>query len=121
MLAFVQVLASGVAIGCVYGLVALSFVLIYKATETVSFMQGDLLMLGAFAALGLHAFAGWPLVAAAVAAVLAVGVLGAVLERAVLRRALGQPHLVAVLLTFGLGMMMRGGVASVPIMMFLDR
>jgi len=55
MLAFVQVLASGVAIGCVYGLVALSFVLIYKATETVSFMQGDLLMLGAFAALGLRA------------------------------------------------------------------
>ncbi len=47
-------------------------------------------------------------------AVLAVGVLGAGLERAVLRRALGQPHLVAVLLTFGLGMMMRGGVASVP-------
>ena len=114
MLAFVQVLASGVAIGCVYGLVALSFVLIYKATETVSFMQGDLLMLGAFAALGLHAFAGWPLVVAAVVAVLAVGVLGAVLERTVLRRALGQPHLVAVLLTFELGMMMRGGVASVP-------
>ncbi len=45
---------------------------------------------------------------------LAVGLLGAVLERAVLRRAIGQPHLVAVLLTFGLGMMMRGGVASVP-------
>ncbi|MHB1372695.1 MAG: branched-chain amino acid ABC transporter permease [Thauera sp.] len=114
MLALLQVLASGVAIGCVYGLVALSFVLIYKATETFSFMQGDLLMLGAFAALGLHLHAGWPLPVAALAALLAVGVLGAVLERSVLRRALGRPHLVAVLLTFGLGMMMRGGVASVP-------
>lgn len=114
MLAFIQVLTSGIAIGCVYGLVALSFVLIYKAAETVSFMQGDLLMLGAFAALGLHLAAGWPLLAAAVATVLAVALLGAALERVVLRRALGQPHLVAVLLTFGLGMMMRGSVASVP-------
>lgn len=114
MLAFVQVLTSGIAIGCVYGLVALSFVLVYKATETVSFMQGDLLMIGAFAALGLHAWAGWSLAAAAAAAVVAVAVLGAVLERVALRRALGRPHLVAVLLTFGLGMMMRGGVAAVP-------
>ncbi|MFT3760018.1 branched-chain amino acid ABC transporter permease [Thauera sp.] len=114
MLAFLQVLSSGIAIGCVYGLVALSFVLIFKATQTVSFMQGDLLMLGGFAGLALHLAAGWPLALSAFAAVIAVGLLGAGLERAVLRRTIGQPHLVAVLLTFGLGMMMRGGVASVP-------
>ncbi len=114
MLAFVQVLSSGVAIGCVYGLVALSFVLIYKATETVSFMQGDLLMLGAFAALALNLGAGWPLAFAAVGAIGAVVVLGAALERLALRRAIGQSHLVAVLLTFGLGLMLRGSVASVP-------
>ncbi|MFP5402879.1 MAG: branched-chain amino acid ABC transporter permease, partial [Gammaproteobacteria bacterium] len=65
MLSVLQVLLSGIATGCVYGLVALSFVLIYKATETVSFMQGDLLMVGAFAALGLHLQAGLPLLAAA--------------------------------------------------------
>lgn len=114
MLSFLQVLSSGIAIGCVYGLVALSFVLVFKATETVSFMQGDLLMLGGFAGLALHRAAGWPLALAALGAVLAVALLGAGLERVALRRAIGQPHLVAVLLTFGLGMMMRGGVASVP-------
>jgi len=114
MLALLQVLASGIAIGCVYGLVAFSFVLIYKATETVSFMQGELLMLGAFAALGLHLGAGLPLALAAAGAVAAMALLGAGLERAVLRRAIGQPHLVAVLLTFGLGLMVRGGVAAVP-------
>lgn len=114
MLVLVQVLASGIATGCVYGLVALSFVLIYKSTATVSFMQGDLLMLGAFIAVGLNAGAGWPLALAAAAALAAVALLGAVLERSVLRRALGQPHLVALLLTFGLGMMLRGAVASVP-------
>ncbi|CAL96436.1 branched-chain amino acid ABC transporter permease [Azoarcus olearius] len=113
MSAFAQVLASGVATGCVYGLVALSFVLIYKASDTVSFMQGELLMVGAFAAVGLHA-AGVPLALAGVLAVLAVALLGAALERLALRRALGQPHLVAVLLTFGFGLVMRGAVASVP-------
>jgi len=114
MLAAAQILISGVALGCVYGLVALSFVLIYKATETVSFMQGELLMTGAFGALGLHLGAGWPLGAAALAAVAGVALLGAVFERAALRRAVGRPHLVAVLLTFGLGLMLRGTVASVP-------
>lgn len=114
MLALAHVLASGLAMGCVYGLVALSFVLIYKATATVSFMQGELLMLGAFGALAVHAQTGWPLALAAPVAVAAVALLGAVLERSVLRYALGQPHLLAVLLTFGLGTMMRGVVATVP-------
>ena len=44
-----QLLISGVAQGCIYGLIALGFVLIYKATETVSFAQGDLMMVGASA------------------------------------------------------------------------
>jgi branched-chain amino acid transport system permease protein len=47
---FLQLVISGVAQGCIYGLIALGFVLIYKATETVSFAQGDLMMLGAFVA-----------------------------------------------------------------------
>jgi branched-subunit amino acid ABC-type transport system permease component len=39
---------NGLAVGCIYGLVALGLVLIYKATELVNFAQGDLMMLGAF-------------------------------------------------------------------------
>lgn len=111
---FLQVLLSGVATGCIYGLVALSFVLIYKATETVSFMQGELLMVGAFAVLALNVAGGWPMWLAVPGGLVAMVVFGAVLERGVLRRAIGQPHLTAVLLTFGLGMMMRGSVTTVP-------
>ena len=48
MLDFIQQLVSGIALGCVYGLIALGFVLIYKATEVVNFAQGDLMMLGGF-------------------------------------------------------------------------
>lgn len=114
MLTFIQVLISGIATGCVYGLVALSFVLIYKATETISFMQGELLMLGAFTVLALNVGLGWPIAVAAMAGVAAMVALGAGLERSVLRRAIGQPHLTAVLLTFGLGMAIRGAVTTVP-------
>src|SRR5260221_11393685 len=48
MLDFVQQLVSGIALGCVYGLIALGFLLVYKATEVVNFAQGDLLRLGGF-------------------------------------------------------------------------
>ncbi|THF65372.1 branched-chain amino acid ABC transporter permease [Pseudothauera rhizosphaerae] len=114
MLTLLQVLTSGIAIGCVYGLVALSFVLIYKATATVSFMQGELLMLGAFAVLALNAGAGVPIWLAVPLGLAAMTALGAGLERTVLRRALGQPHLTAVLLTFGVGLVLRGAVTAVP-------
>ncbi len=56
MLDFVQQLVSGIALGCVYGLIALGFVLVYKATEVVNFAQGDLMMLGGFFAFTLLGF-----------------------------------------------------------------
>ena len=57
---FLQLTLAGVAQGCVYALVALGFVLIYKATETVNFAQGDLMMLGAFFGLTASTVLGWP-------------------------------------------------------------
>ena len=57
---FLQLVISGIAQGCIYGLVALGFVLIYKATETVSFMQGELMMLGAFCGLALMTLLAFP-------------------------------------------------------------
>ena len=57
---FLQLFLAGVAQGCVYALVALGFVLIYKATETVNFAQGDLMMLGAFFGLTASTVLGWP-------------------------------------------------------------
>ncbi len=48
MLDFVQQLVSGVALGCVYGLIALGFVLVYKGTGVVNFAVGEVMMLGAY-------------------------------------------------------------------------
>lgn len=114
MSSLLQVLLSGAATGCIYGLVALSFVLIFKATSCLSFMQGELLMVGAFLALVASQGLGLPLWLAVLLAVASLGALGALGERLFLRRLLGQPALLAVLLTFGLGMMLRGLVASWP-------
>src|SRR5476649_1492714 len=86
-----QLIVSGVPQGCVYALVALGFVLIYKATETVNFAQGDLMMLGAFFALTASVMMGWPYWATIVFAVAAMAVVGMLLERVVLRPVLGQP------------------------------
>ena len=55
-----QIIISGMAQGCIYGLIALGFVLIYKATETVTFAQGDLMMVGAFIGLACMTFMGFP-------------------------------------------------------------
>ena len=55
-----QLVISGIAQGCIYGLIALGFVLIYKATETVSFAQGELMMLGAFCGLACMTMLGFP-------------------------------------------------------------
>ena len=65
-----QLLVSGIAQGCVYGLIALGFVLIYKATETVTFAQGDLMMLGAFGGFIAMSAMGLPFWAAASATVI---------------------------------------------------
>lgn len=109
-----QIIVAGMAQGCVYGLIALGFVLIYKATETVNFAQGDLMMLGAFAGLGGMGLFGWPLWLAALAAIGAMALLGLLLERAIIRPVLGQPQFSIVMLTFGLGYVMRGAVTMVP-------
>jgi branched-chain amino acid transport system permease protein len=109
-----QIIVAGIAQGCVYGLIALGFVLIYKATETVNFAQGDLMMLGAFAGLAGMSVLGWPFWLAALAAVAAMALAGMLIERAVIRPVLGQPQFSIVMLTFGLGYIARGGVTMVP-------
>jgi len=107
MLDFIQQLVGGIALGCVYGLIALGFVLIYKATEVVNFAQGDLMMLGGFVAytciaqLGLNYWVGFPL------AVLVMAVFGSLVERVIVRPILGYPQFSIIMATIGLGFALR--------------
>lgn len=111
---FSQLLLSGVSLGCVYALIALGFVLIYKATEIVNFAQGELMMVGAFTALVLMVVGGLPFWIAAIAAVLGTAAAGAAIERVVIRSVIGQPQFTTILLTIGLAYMIRGLVTMIP-------
>ncbi len=109
-----QLVISGIAQGCIYGLIALGFVLIYKATETVSFAQGELMMLGAFGGLAGMTMLGFPFWLAVLSSIAAMAVLGILLERVVIRPILGQPAFSIVMLTIGIGYVARGLITMIP-------
>lgn len=109
-----QLLISGAAQGCIYGLIALGFVLIYKATETVSFAQGDLMMVGAFAGLAATTALGFPFWLGVISAITAMMIFGFALERLVIRPILGQPAFSIVMLTIGVGYVVRGLITMIP-------
>lgn len=104
-----QLLVGGVANGCVYGLLALGFVLIYKATEAVNFAQGDMMMLGAFITLTLvnEDGLGLSFLAGICFAVVIMAAVSYLLEMAIIRRLFGQPQFSVVVLTIALGFVIR--------------
>jgi branched-chain amino acid transport system permease protein len=114
LLQVLQLLISGIAQGCIYGLIALGFVLIYKATETVSFAQGELMMLGAFCALALLTVLGFPFWITVPATIAAMGLFGLLVERVVIRPILGQPAFSIVMLTIGISYVARGAITMIP-------
>ncbi len=104
-----QLLVSGLANGCVYGLIALGFVLIYKATEAVNFAQGDMMMLGAFVTIGLTnaQYMGLPFWVAVPISITIMAVFGYLLDRFVIRLMFGQSQTAVVILTIALGFVLR--------------
>ncbi len=79
----VQQVVGGLAIGLVYGLVALGFVLLLRSLDLINFAQGEMMMVGAFLALGAWQGLGLPFPLAFVAAVLATAVVGLLVDRLV--------------------------------------
>lgn len=114
LIEFGQLVIGGVAIGCIYAVVALGFVLIYKASEVVNFAQGDLMMLGAFLGFTFIAILGLPFWLGLLLAVACMAVVGALLDRLVLRPVLGQPTFAVVIVTLGIGFVARSVVSEVP-------
>jgi branched-chain amino acid transport system permease protein len=102
-----QLVVNGAAAGCIYGLIALGFVLIYKATEMVNFAQGDIMMLGGFVAFSLIVHFGLPYWLGALLAIAITAAFGYALDAIILRRVIGQPQFAVVMLTLGLGFIFR--------------
>ena len=102
-----QLIINGAAAGCIYGLIALGFVLIYKATEMVNFAQGDIMMLGGFAAFTAITAFGLNYWLGALVAIIVTAIFGYLLDAFILRRVIGQPQFAVVMLTLGLGFIFR--------------
>ena len=109
---FINTTLSGLAQGMVFAAFALALVLIWRSTRIVNFAQGSMAMATTFVALALIQ-AGWSYWAALVAALVSGFVLGAVVERVVIRRVEGGPELNAVIVTLGLFVAIQAAVAII--------
>ena len=101
-------LSNGVLIGLMYSLVALGFVLVYKATNAVNFAQGEFVMIAGFIAVGALTVLGVPLWLSILAALVAMVLFGFALERVMLRKLIGRPIIAVVMATIGLAAILRG-------------
>jgi branched-chain amino acid transport system permease protein len=115
---FIQTLAKGLAQGALYALVALGFVLIFKATQTVNFAQGAIALIGAWFAslllvdwripgrwLGDNDYVVWT--SAVVLAALMTAVLGLIIERLAIRPMIGEPLFSIAVITLGIEAVLR--------------
>ncbi len=103
----IHLAVTGVAQGCAYGLIALGFVLIYKATEVVNFAHGEFMMLGAFAVLACMEALGlgfWP---AFLLGCLSIAVVGYLVDAQVMRRIIGESQASIFILTVAFGFIFR--------------
>jgi branched-chain amino acid transport system permease protein len=99
---FLQLTASGLALGCLYGLVALGFVIVLASSGVLNLMHGGFVLLGAYLAYNAHVTWGLPFGVAVVVAAAMCAALGIVLEALVVRRFEAHEHLAALLVTLGL-------------------
>ena len=104
---FFEVLIGGLLSGVMYALVALGFVLIYKASGVFNFAQGSMLFFAALTCVSLTEF-GWPLWVAIAASVVIMWVLGLAIERIVLRPLVNQPEISLFMATIGLSFFIEG-------------
>ncbi|MER3480359.1 MAG: branched-chain amino acid ABC transporter permease [Meiothermus sp.] len=111
---FLQFLVSGVAVGSIYALAALGFVLIYKSSRVINFAHGQFIAIGAFAAYALAAWAKLPFWLAALLAILATALLGFAVERVFLKRMVGQPIISVIMVTIGLASVLDGLLYLTP-------
>jgi len=104
----VELFVNGLLVGMMYALVALGFVLIYKASSVFNFAQGELVMFGGFVAAALLTIYGLPLGLALPITLGLMIALGFGIERGMLRTLVGRPVIAIIMATVGLASVLRG-------------
>ncbi len=113
MAALLQVLISGIVVGCVYGMAALGFTIVYNATKIINFANGEFMMLGGVLLAGAAISIKMPMPFAIATAVAGCALVGWVLQRGVLDLARNSDPLTLVMLTIGAALALRGAAALV--------
>ncbi len=109
---FLQLFFSGLATGSIYGLAALGFTLLWQASGTINFAQGEFVMLPAFMMLAFMSFGAPLLVSFVLAAALSVLVLGWVFKRGIVDPLFRYGMMPIVVATIGLAIVMRNGLRA---------
>ena len=105
---FLLLMSNGILIGLMYALIALGFVLVYKATDAVNFAQGEFVMIAGIlvaAALDIWKAPLWVSISLGLATMIGFGF---ALERVMLRKLIGRPVIAVVMATIGLAAILRG-------------
>ncbi len=110
---FLQLIIQGLAIGSVYALVALGFVLIYKASSVINFAQGELLMVGAYICLAMLTTFNVPFWAGFILTMVFSVILALLIERLILRPMIGEPAISIIMITIGLSLVLKSAVAAI--------
>ena len=105
---FLLLMSNGILIGLMYSLIALGFVLVYKATDAINFAQGEFVMIAGLVVAGSLGAWGAPLWLAVALGLVGMIVFGFALERVVLRKLIGRPAIAVVMATIGLASILRG-------------
>ncbi len=105
---FLQLVVTGFALGMVYALVAIGFVIILKCSNAFNIAQGHFVMIGGYLGYTFLVTFGLPIWATLVMAVVAAIIMGLLIERLTLRPLVGQPELAIIMMTIALASVLEG-------------
>ena len=108
-----DLLASGVAVGAIYGLIAMGFAVIYKSTGLVNFAQGEMTMVVAYLAWTIATTISGNVLVVAFGSIAAAVLLGLLIERVIMRPMLGEPIFASVLVTVALAVILRSTITLI--------
>lgn len=106
----VQLLVNGLSVGFLYGMSAMGFVMIFKASSILNFAHGELLAFGAYVFLAMTVSMEIPIIPAFLVTLACCFIFGFVVERIFLRPLIGEPLIFVIMLTVGLAAMFKGSI-----------
>lgn len=104
---FLQLMVNGIAVGSIYAVIGLGFVIIYKSSDVLNFAQGDFVMVGAFISFFLIKDLGLPFWLSIIVLLPIMALLGMILEILILRPMIGEPIFSVIMVTIGLSEILR--------------